>query len=774
MTVVSQQDFATQMIAQLRALDPAISAEIGTPERKIIDTVAQALAETQIDLTVLSGALDLDSKFGTQLDSFLSLLGFGRQQSVKATGFVTFSRPTASTFAVLIPVGTQLVAPGVTVDGNTTTNVVFQTTLAVTLQAGDTSVSAPVEAIIAGEAGNVGANAITLISGQTPLGVTTVTNPTPTRGGIDLETDDEFKVRFKNTVFRNLAGTPDQYLALAVATAFTTKANVVGPISRYQEYVQVPDVDDASADPDSGITGSGAAGDYTSALSTVPYSKHIYDTIPYFVSNGKSNSELLFFRQDSDYFLNTAANAKNKGDTYRQKISGVGIDPNSADATYKPNVTFRNVYTGGNPDILAIRPSDVVLFEHSYLSTASRNDAERNVHNCVDIYVNGINLTQADAVVPPPLTTTAFVNNSASPYYFENYRRFGQPNHRPVIGNLFMPLFFQPVMQLPDEILVGDTIYVQNIHYWLIEDVSEIGGSVRGRSGIEWSVGVNGIASNDPEEGPWTGAKIAAQTDVLDITGYFYDKNIVDLQASLEGAKQTTTDVLAHQATTRYFKLDVTVMYVGGLTPSDVNINIRDNLKTFFNNAYYGSAIQLSDLLAVIHDTPGVDNVRWSQDLLSTRNRVIECDKDGNPLLNIVTDRKVWGDTTTVDIQQYYITGNPTQGTYTLSYQNITTAPIAYNANLATVNAALSDAAIPATATGAGTAENPFVLTFSSTGVRSPIIAKASFTAGEPIFNTDFFLQDNELPALPTGSLNTDSVEGLILRPRAQNTWSSL
>jgi hypothetical protein len=57
--MATQQQLALQMVAQLRVLDPSISAEVGTPERKIIDTVAQALAESQIDLDVLSGSLDL-------------------------------------------------------------------------------------------------------------------------------------------------------------------------------------------------------------------------------------------------------------------------------------------------------------------------------------------------------------------------------------------------------------------------------------------------------------------------------------------------------------------------------------------------------------------------------------------------------------------------------------------------------------------------------------------------------------------------------------------
>jgi len=68
------------MVAQMRVIDPSVSLEIGTPERKILDTVAQALSDAQVDLNVLSKALDVDSKVGSDLDKFLALFGFARQQ----------------------------------------------------------------------------------------------------------------------------------------------------------------------------------------------------------------------------------------------------------------------------------------------------------------------------------------------------------------------------------------------------------------------------------------------------------------------------------------------------------------------------------------------------------------------------------------------------------------------------------------------------------------------------------------------------------------------
>ena len=57
----SQREIALQMLAQLRLLDPSASAEVGTPERKILDTVATAIAENQVDLTLLQGQLDFNA-----------------------------------------------------------------------------------------------------------------------------------------------------------------------------------------------------------------------------------------------------------------------------------------------------------------------------------------------------------------------------------------------------------------------------------------------------------------------------------------------------------------------------------------------------------------------------------------------------------------------------------------------------------------------------------------------------------------------------------------
>lgn len=801
--MATQRDLALQMIQQLRVLDPSISAEIGTPERKIIDTVAQSLADNQIDLALLSSAFDLDSKFGTDLDKFLAVFGFGRQLGTAATGYVKFTRPTVSNFDIPIQRGTQIVAPDMVSDeGAVVGDLVFFTTELVTLEAGELEVIAPIRCLTVGQIGNVAAGSITAFGRAPILGIVEpLVQEVPTTGGVDPESDNEFKVRFKNTVFRNLAGTQDQFLALAVSTQFTTKANVVGPISRYREYIQVPDVDDASADPDSGTLGNGSTNEYTSALSTVPYSKHVYSDVPYFIAQ-EGSSDTLFYRGDLDFRLNTTVAARDKGDTYRGRIDSTGPNVNTdTTTTYQPNVSFLNVYTGSNTAVQALRPKDVLLFEHSYMSTASRNDWTRQVLNCVDVYINGRNDVQADAVIPRPSGTANLFNTlSSSRFYIENYRRVGEPHRRPLAGNLFSPLYWTPVTSLPDTISTSDATYTKGVHYWPVVDVSDIGGTVRARCGIEWSTGINGAGQEDPAGGPFTSPKITGTVDTaIEVLSYTYDRNVIDLQVAMESNKQITSDVLAHQATTRYFKLDITAMYTQGGNASTINTDIQTQVQEFFESLYFGTAIQLSDILQTIHNVLGVDNVRWSRDILeqkalttdtggttasnlvidnagSSRPRLVECDINGNPLLNILIDRRQAGNPGN-EVQQFYLAGSPTGGTYKLRYNITTSASIAYNANAATVQTELrtisGDASL--TVTGSGTALDPFIAVFSDTAAHLLFeVASISLTGGTNVFNADFFLSDDELPSLPTGLVTGDAVAGLVIRPRAQNTWGQL
>ncbi|WP_028058413.1 baseplate J/gp47 family protein [Candidatus Solirubrobacter pratensis] len=773
---VTSRDIALQIVNQLKVLDPAISAEIGTPERLLIDAFAQKIADSTIDLTALSGGLDIDSKIGSSLDKFLAIFNFGRQSAVAATGFVTFSRSQPALTDIRIPAGQRVVASLDAAD------VFFQTTFDVTIRMGETSVVAPIQALVPGALGNVAAQAITqYVNG---VGFDGVFNTVPTSGGLDQESDDELKARFKNTVFRNVSGTTDQYLALAIATPYSTKANVVGPISRYREYIQVPVPDDATYagdPPPFPMTGT-----WTTAMSTVPFSKYTYTQVPYFVSNGKLGAEALFYREVTDFRLNVDPDDKNRGDAWRffDEVPeyDLTLDPLFPGNRFRPSITFLNVIDpSADASIQGVRPGDVVLFEHSYLSTSSRNDYERNITNAVDIFVDGGNATLADCVIGIPNPLNTFTADPNHPYYRENYRRVGEVEHRPMLGNLFTPLFLQPVADIPDSIKIGSTIYYRDLHYWLVEDVSELRGTVRARNGIEWDKYLPGQAADDDPDSPtmWTGPVVALNTEPsVTVAQYAYDKNIYDLQATVDGSRQTTTDVLAHKATTRYFKLDIAVMYGPGASVAATNLAIRDAVQAYFKSQYFGTAIQLSDLLQAIHNVPAVDNVRWSADAVHAPSnyRVAGCNVDGTQRTSVLMDTVVLGNASRMEQLSWYFTGTPQSGEWTIER---TDTGATTTLGVIVSNPTLRDALRTLTGDtmldvqGSGVATIPWVITYSANGVRPKLRLKSTtFVGGVYTHDSDFFLADDELPSLPEQAVPGDSVPGLIIRAKAQNTWS--
>lgn len=893
MPVLSQTQISEQMVAQIRLLKPTISAEVGTPERLIFDTVSGAIAENSIDLVGLQEALNVDSKFGANLTNFLSLFGFERQKATLATGFVKFKRNTPATTNIVIPAGIILKSH----ISSATDGILpeFVTTSTITLHTGESETGfVPIKAKAPGSIGNVPAEAVTIMSFAPVLGITSVTNPAATEGGKDQEDDNSLKTRFKNTVFRNLAGTEDQFLALCVATAFSTKANVIGPISKYQEYIEVPAGTDQASYPFGGgesyfgypypimVRGSGANGSktitipstigikngepvevfksedspilaasgtvtsvkspteivisvslssaveggwvfvgewkpyyetlvnqWTTALSTNPFAREIWQGLPVFISDTELPLSKHFFREGVDFNFNYPPLLQ--GDTLRAMIDGVGVDPRT-DITGKnqPNVTFTNVYLGNEEGIDALSPNDVILFEYAYTSSSSRNSILHNVTNAVDVYIDGTNEQSTSTIFTAPLagSSQAFVDDPTSMFYYENYRRDGEPTKRPLESNILTTLFSPPVLGIPPQITIGINKYYRGVHYWLVHDVSGYGGTIRARDGIEWSATIpadlggpkEGIPTKTElpksEEPEYSGKRFGElkSPETIEIEPYFYDQNIEDLQAALEASRQTTTDVLAHKARIRYFKLDITVIYAPQATPFTVNNAIHEAIEIFFADQAFGSVIRLSDLLAQIHNVAGVQNVRWSNDVPNDLNliRVWQTDINGKPLEGIFLDRIRWGIKGEKEIQALYVVGRPERGSYQLVYgaektkeiipiEEGTTATILeeqINKVLGAGTVVVSEDA--RSSVGVTEPIRSFRIEYKSAGRQilptvfyPPAPKDKPFAGGEYTFDSDFFLRDDELPALPavTQEGGIDTLPGLIIRSRAANTW---
>jgi len=117
-------------------------------------------------------------------------VGCTRKDGTKATGTLRFSRSTPADRDYLIPKGTRARTP-LQPDK---TYLSFETTEDATLQAGQTSVDVPAQSVTAGSQYNVDANKIIILETKVN-GVTNVTNPSAFTGGVDPESDDDYRSR---------------------------------------------------------------------------------------------------------------------------------------------------------------------------------------------------------------------------------------------------------------------------------------------------------------------------------------------------------------------------------------------------------------------------------------------------------------------------------------------------------------------------------------------------------------------------------------------------
>ncbi len=134
----------------------------------------------------------VSSAEGVSLDRKCQDIGIMRQLATRATGTIQFSGAD----------GTQIFEG---FEVQTATGIVFRTTTATTISGG--LARADIEAVDAGAAGNVGAGAISRMV-RPQAGVTGVTNPEPTSGGRDRETDAQFRARYHRSVSKPGGSSP--------------------------------------------------------------------------------------------------------------------------------------------------------------------------------------------------------------------------------------------------------------------------------------------------------------------------------------------------------------------------------------------------------------------------------------------------------------------------------------------------------------------------------------------------------------------------------------
>jgi uncharacterized phage protein gp47/JayE len=422
---------AQSMLATLAVTCPGLSCGLGTPERKIIDAVAQAISLAYVSNYITGSLLDIETKSGLELDQFVGIFGFGRMQGKAAEGVVTIELSSALNQNFDIQAGTQFYTK--TGMSGFTTPLYFAAKDHVVLTAGTFSVDVPVKCTTVGVRGNVPPDSITYMGSM--LGSSSCTNLQSMTGGVDVETDDELRHRFENTLLRNVSGTADWYKALCLQNSTVSRVEVYGPTSTYRTQIAAPGSNSTDGGPIQ-----------LSVSNDVKYTWPGMESV--FIDLGKADEK--FYNSPFDYEFSAGPGAP----------------------------SFKRKYTGDIP------AGEVVDIEFQYTTNCSRNDPVNGVTNKVDVFIDGsspFTVAEATMVGADTLTTSA-----SSPFYTGNFERVGASGS-PTNGNRFTRLNSCPIVSFPSTISVGTSVFTMGTHYWMIRDTTKRRGSPYEISGIEWA-----------------------------------------------------------------------------------------------------------------------------------------------------------------------------------------------------------------------------------------------------------------------------------------------
>lgn len=546
----SSADISANLIAAMAASEPDLDTSIGTPIRKIFDAVAEQIAEAYVDSNLISYQYDIDSKSGGDLDSFCALFGIIRIPAQRAQGVVTFTRPNdqyAATTICVVAAATQVVA-------FTNPFVYAQTTLAASLGIGQTSLDIPVQAVLAGAAGNVAAGLLTTIASSVS-GVTTCINNDPLTGGSDAETDTALRARFKQTVFRSLAGTSAMYQAVAqsvpanpsVPTSFAVSAtNVLGSSKRYREQIQMT---------------SGTA------TSTVTNAAYVY-------------SDNVYCGQDID-----------AGDFL---VVGTDFIFTPTNPTNRTNATVTITSGGAN------MPDGLYDLDFEYVPQSSRNDpantrfASGGINNRIDVWCDGM--------VPAVATQSVVFENTlqfstvvGTTYYNGYYTSSNVGTPTPPNGAIFIPLVYGPITSLPSTLTIGGVVYSYGSDYWVVSRNDCFGGAPNSTRGILWTT---------------TGGRIPANGTAFSVQ-YNYNSVAYLVQSAIQQWRLVGTDAWIHAGAQVPIQFNLAVVYNRAFDPTAVNTSINTVLATLLNGLGFDAELTVASVINAVTNVPGVANARF-------------------------------------------------------------------------------------------------------------------------------------------------------------------
>ena len=193
--MATQSDILTALLA---AIPDTYDKSVGSFIWDNLNAVAGDISQIDISITTATDMLDMANLTYPELDTRIyDRTGLTRDAATYATGTVTLT-------------GTGTVNAGDVVETAAGTQFEITATTAIT-----TSGDVPIQALVAGSAGNVAAGTITLFP-QTLTGFTAVTNTAPTTGGADQESDASYLQRYYDYVQNPLtSGNKNEYVVWA-------------------------------------------------------------------------------------------------------------------------------------------------------------------------------------------------------------------------------------------------------------------------------------------------------------------------------------------------------------------------------------------------------------------------------------------------------------------------------------------------------------------------------------------------------------------------------
>lgn len=193
-------EFEAILAARIRARTPGLTdIEPGSVLRQIIGAAARGFEIGSFNTAQLLQLFSIYAAQGADLDAraqdYLPV-GINRGAASRATGTVRWSRAIATASAVVIPAGTRFARPGSNppVSYVSTAPGWIPAAGTISVRTDGPGGDIPARAEVAGAPGNTGLGTTT-VTLSTLAGISAVTNPTPFTGGVDRETDDQFRAR---------------------------------------------------------------------------------------------------------------------------------------------------------------------------------------------------------------------------------------------------------------------------------------------------------------------------------------------------------------------------------------------------------------------------------------------------------------------------------------------------------------------------------------------------------------------------------------------------